>query len=189
MTDDEFTRRAALARFAVVTTAGWLGVSAPRAAALGSRHAATLRALGETYGVRDPVRALHRMVDRRGDRFRDWATLVLDALEHAPARGHFSHLTPAQRQAELRAWWTLPDATDRLLFVPRAADALAPQGLAAANAHALKRIHAQQANAAYRPPRPHVPGATGGPLDSDVQRLRHLRGSAADLATILRKAR
>jgi hypothetical protein len=178
---EDLTRRVALQRFAALTAAAW-GLPGTDAFAAPARrlthaNAATLKALADVERRSHAVRRLTDRIARRPERYGRWANLVLETLEHAPDAGRFSQLSRHARRDALRQWWTLPDPTDAHVFQATQDE---PETLAASTQAALDRIRANQ-TAGRRPATPRIALATDGPLDSEVRRLRHLRGAAVDL--------
>ena len=133
------TRRAALARFALVAggvassrlVAAASAVAAP-AQGFTAARAATFKSLVGAYDRqagsivdsrgRDLVAQLKARYDAADVGYRRWVDALLDGLEAAPDGAEFSALSVADRRTALRAWWSASESADSLMFTPRPGD-------------------------------------------------------------------
>jgi hypothetical protein len=172
------TRRAALARFALV--AGGVAstrlltaanaVAAPPAG-LGTARHQVFAALVESYDRqpgsivdsrgRDLARELESRYGAAASTWRTWVDVLLDALEVAPDDGSFIRLSIAQRRATLRSWFMASEPQDALMFQPRVGDENDPRDVRVSNLRMLAVM--QEALAAIPPEELELDSVTGLP--------------------------
>jgi hypothetical protein len=146
--NDEMTRRAALARFAVlaggVTTSAMLPASLVHAApaqGFTAQRRAVFATLAEAFDGLGPITTaghdltseMARRYSAGTDGYRVRVDALLDAVDSAPQGLRFHAQSTSDRRRQVRTWSTATEPADALMQRPRPGDTSGPTSLKARN--------------------------------------------------------